>query len=357
MKFIKEDYTKGRKVWRFVPKKYLRDALGVSGTTFTCEHEAKAYSHHIQQELEDHKRRLADNIAIPDRTVDGLIAYYFTTSEFKDLAENSKTHYRLVLRTASEHALTSSTSSGSPFGGMLYRSITSAHADKLKQQIEEKVSKHRATHSMKALRRVWYVGMRHGKGISTNPFFKMGLKALKRRTKRWTQPEITKFMHQADEMGYWGLGTMVLLCHHLCQRPGDMRQLRWSDYQNGVFTFVQEKTGTKVAIPETQAIRERLDSAPRSKKTDTIVFYRGTGAAYDRRLYSKHAAKVRKAAGIDESLFMSDLRRTGATEMANAGCTDDEMRSVTGHKSRDVLGIYLILDETTSSQAMNKRFA
>jgi len=310
MKFFKEDYTKGRRVWRFNPKKYLRDALGVSGTTFTCEHEAKAYSHHIQQELEDYKRRLADNIAIPDRTIDGLIAYYFTTSEFKDLAENSKTHYRLVLKTASEHALLSDTSSGSSFGSMLYLSITASHADKLKQQIKKSVSEHRSTHCMKALRRVWYVGMRHNKGITANPFFKMGLKALKSRTKRWTQSEITKFRSQADETSYWGLSTMALLCHHLCQRPGDMRQLCWSNYQNGIFTFVQEKTGTKVAIPETRAIRERLESAPRSKKTDTIIFYSGTGRAYDRRLYSKHAAKVIKAAGIDQSLFMSDLRRT-----------------------------------------------
>ena len=357
MKYFKEDYTKGGRVWRFVPKKYLRDALGVKGCTFECEHEAKAYSHHIQQEIEDHNRRLTSNISIPDRSVDGLVAYYFTTSEFKDLADNSKTHYRLVLKTACEHALLSDKSSGASFGSMLYRSITSSHADKLKQQIEEKVSKHRAMHCMKALRRVWYVGMRHGKGLSHNPFHKMGLKGLKRRTKRWSPQDIPIFIDKADESGFWGVGTMALLCYHLCQRPGDMRQLRWKDYQNGVFTFIQEKTGTKVVIPATPEIRQRLDSAPRSKKTDTIVFYAGTGRSYDRRLYSKHVAKVRDLASLDRSLFMSDLRRTGATEMANAGCTDDEMRSVTGHKSRDVLGIYLILDETTSSQAMNKRFS
>ena len=180
MKYFKEDYTKGGRVWRFVPKKYLRDALGVKGCTFECEHEAKAYSHHIQQEIEDHNRRLTSNISIPDRSVDGLVAYYFTTSEFKDLADNSKTHYRLVLKTACEHALLSDKSSGASFGSMLYRSITSSHADKLKQQIEEKVSKHRAMHCMKALRRVWYVGMRHGKGLTHNPFHKMGLKGLKR---------------------------------------------------------------------------------------------------------------------------------------------------------------------------------
>lgn len=40
---------------------------------------------------------------------------------------------------------------------------------------------------------------------------------------------------------------------------------------------------------------------------------------------------------------MRDLGRTGATEMAEAGCTEDELRSVKGHQSRDVLSMYVQL--------------
>ena len=157
-------------------------------------------------------------------------------------------------------------------------------------------------------------------------------------------------------MGYEGVGTMALLCWHFCQRPGDMRQLQWDNFQGGTLRFVQEKTGSPLSIPATPEIEQRLQSIQRSPHTDCIVFYSKTGKAYDRRLYNNHAKKVRKAAKLDDELKLADLRRTGATEMANSGCTDDEMRSVTGHKTRDVLGIYLVLGENTATNAMSKRF-
>jgi integrase len=352
-KYIQPDMSKGKRVFRFQPKKYIRDALGIEGTTFKTETEANAFSRQVQNAYAEWKAKQAGQIHIDDLTVDGLIAYYFSTSEFRDIKPNSKAHYRLVLRTASETILEGSSK---PFGRLMYKHISAEQADKLKQKIEETVSKHRSVHCVKALRRVWYVAMRHGKGVSANPFFKMGLKSLKRRTKRWNSDEIDKFISKADELGFHGVGTMALLCWHLCQRPGDVRQLTWDDYQNGILRFTQEKTGSKLVLPATTQIKERLNSIQRVNTTNTIVYYEKTGRAYDRRLYAKHAQIIRKAAGLDDNLLLSDLRRTGATEMANAGASDDLMRSVTGHKTRDVLSIYLVLDEETAAKAMQLRF-
>jgi integrase len=353
-KYIQPDMSKGKRVWRFQPKKYIRDALGVEGVTFRSEIEANSFSRQIQNAYAEWKLKQVGQVHIDELTVDGLISYYFSTSEFKDIKPNSKTHYKLVLRTAAETILDGSSK---PFGKLLYKHISAEQADKLKQKIEETVSKHRSVHCVKALRRVWYVGMRHGKGVTANPFFKMGLKSLKRRTKRWNSAEIDTFINKADELGYHGVGTMALMCWHLCQRPGDIRQLTWDNYQHGILRFTQEKTGSKLVLPVTQQIEDRLKSVVKVNTTNTIVYYEKTGKPYDRRLYAKHAQMIRKEAGLDDSLLLSDLRRTGATEMANSGCTDDEMRSVTGHKTRDVLSIYLVLDENTSSKAMNKRFA
>ena len=53
---------------------------------------------------------------------------------------------------------------------------------------------------------------------------------------------------------------------------------------------------------------------------------------------------------------MRDLRRTGATKMAEAGCTEDELRSVTGHQSRDVLSIYVRPTKKLAAAGINKRF-
>ncbi len=64
-----------------------------------------------------------------------------------------------------------------------------------------------------------------------------------------------------------------------------------------------------------------------------------------------------EAASLPSNLQMRDLRRTGATEMAEAGATNAEMRSVTGHKTMDVLSIYVRTTQAQASSAVNKRFA
>jgi len=42
--------------------------------------------------------------------------------------------------------------------------------------------------------------------------------------------------------------------------------------------------------------------------------------------------------------------------MAEAGCTEDELRSVTGHQSRDVLSIYVRPTRKLAAAGINKRF-
>ena len=62
------------------------------------------------------------SIAHP-HTVDYLIAYYYTTSEFKErLVSTSKEHYRIALRTASEIVLENNTK---PFGSYYFHRVTS----------------------------------------------------------------------------------------------------------------------------------------------------------------------------------------------------------------------------------------
>ena len=134
-----------------------------------------------------------------------------------------------------------------------------------------------------------------------------------------------------------------------------MRKLRWSDLQDGVFRFIQEKTGIEVEIPASERLLDRL--AGLDTQTDTIVVCEATQRPYDRRLYGKWFARIRDAAGLPSSLQLRDLRRTGATEMAEAGCTEDELRSVTGHQSRDVLSIYVRPTVKLAASGISKRFS
>jgi len=185
----------------------------------------------------------------------------------------------------------------------------------------------------------------------------MGLKGLDSRTVLWTPEQVSAFIKTADELGKHSLGTMALLCYDLCQRPGDMRQLTWSNFDGNSFRFIQEKTDTQVNIPGSPRLIARVDNGKTNKpQDDPIVICESTGKGYDRRLYSKHAATIRDQAGLPKELKISDLRRTGATEMAESGCTEDELRSVTGHQSRDVLSIYVRPTDKLAEKGIEKRF-
>jgi len=343
--------TSGRTYYVFNPKKYLREALDIGYRRFDNKQEADDYSQKICLQYDHYKARREGIKRIPEDSVDGLVAYYKTTNEWKKLTINSAKFYDLMIRTASELRLGQA---GTPFGEMLYKRVSTSHADRLYTQLKQDFSEHRAVHVLKVLRKIWYVGKRHSK-VTTNPFERMGVAGLDSRVVLWEPQQVERFMAKADEMGFSSIGTMALMCYDLCQRPSDMRQLRWSDLKEGVLRFNQQKTGTLVEIPASQRLLDRLEKHANGK--ENIIVAETTGRPYDRRLYNKWVARVRTAAGLPNDLQLRDLRRTGATEMAEAGCTEDELRSVTGHQSRDVLSIYVRPTVRLAASGVNKRFA
>jgi len=135
-----------------------------------------------------------------------------------------------------------------------------------------------------------------------------------------------------------------------------MRQLTWDNFRDQFFEFEQEKNKTRVDIPASPRLRERLEQVSPNDGHNHIIYYEKTGKAYDRRLYNKVFCRIRNAAGLPAELQLRDLRRTGATEMAEMGCTEDELRSVTGHQSRDVLSIYVRPTKKLAAAGINKRF-
>ena len=59
---------------------------------------------------------------------------------------------------------------------------------------------------------------------------------------------------------------------------------------------------------------------------------------------------------LPERLKMKFLRHSGATELAENGATEDQIAAVTGHKSRQMLNIYVKKTKKLASSAQNLRF-
>lgn len=342
----------GRKIWVVNPPKYVKEAIGAYYEQFSDQSDATARAISIADHYTDYKRNIKREVHINERTVAGLVNQYKQTNSWTKLTDNSKRTYDQLLRGTLRLRVSESPKL---LQDMLIEHISVKHAEHLYSQLCKDVSMHRANHVCKVLRRIWTVGQRLGL-TKVNPFKNMGLRKTPSRKVLWEPEQVHAFVDKADEMGTPSLGTMALLCYDLCQRPGDMRQLTWQDFRDQIFGFEQEKNKTWVDIPASPRLLERMQSVSPSNWHDQIVYYEKTGKPYDRRQYNKVFCRIRNAAGLPSELQLRDLRRTGATEMAEAGCTEDELRSVTGHQSRDVLSIYVRPTRKLAAAGINKRF-
>lgn len=284
--------------------------------------------------------------------VSDLVTAYQLTINWDRLADNSKRSYGLLISDAINVEVTRGV-----IGTLLVGSITPKEADEMYLTLLREKGAHRAAHVIKVIRRVWNVGFRLGLTAS-NPFAKMGIGKLPDRETLWDASEVTSFINTADDMGVPSMGHLALMCYHLCQRVGDMRKLRWGDLDRSFAVFTQEKTGKAMKIPLTRPLQDRFDLISRSLSGSTpeIIISEKTNRPYDQYYYNKVAKRVMEAANLPSTHQLRDLRRSGATEMAESGCTEDELRAITGHSSRDMLSIYVRPTQKLATAGMEKRF-
>lgn len=380
IKYLERRERKTGVIWVVNPTRAVRNALDVGYEQFTLREEAEQRAREISIAFEDYKRGIKRDLRINEETIDGLFAFFTQTKHFRDLKPNSKRSYTFLYRTAQNMRIGQANVN---FGQMLIKSVDAGVADALYQAILDRYSKHRANNCCKVLRRMFYTA-RRTKFLRRpdNPFAAMGMKETPARKTLWEPEQVQAFIDQCDANHIPELGTLALLCYDLCQRPGDMRQLRWSQFRDGVIHVTQEKTGAEVSIPASPRLLKRLEDeqkriqhakkfvednptnkvALRMKRVlpgieEFVCCYWETGKIFDRFLYHKHMQRMRDLAGLPKELQFRDLRRTGATEMAEAGCTEDELLSVTGHKTRGILNTYIRHNQRMAASGVNKRFS
>jgi integrase len=107
-----------------------------------------------------------------------------------------------------------------------------------------------------------------------------------------------------------------------------------------------------VWVPALPELRALLDATPR--RSTQIVVSEVTSRPYRESDFQHTFAEIRDAAALPKDLQFRDLRRTLATALGAAGCTDDQIRSVTGHKTRGVMAVYVRPDTTFADGAMDR---
>ncbi|MCJ2112928.1 tyrosine-type recombinase/integrase [Methylobacterium sp. E-025] len=146
----------------------------------------------------------------------------------------------------------------------------------------------------------------------------------------------------------------LLLALHTGQRQGDLLRLPWSAYDGHAITMRQGKGGRKVWIPATIALRDALGTAPRRA---TTMLTKADGVAWSKSAFH-HAWKATFAkAGISDDLHFHDLRGTAVTMLSEAGCTPQEIATITGHTLASVnkiLEVYLARTKALAQSAIVK---
>ena len=147
------------------------------------------------------------------------------------------------------------------------------------------------------------------------------------------------------------------------QRPGDWPGFTWGDYDptgDGSLRLRQNKTGQDLTLPCTQLlktelekVKARLGYVPIAGKA---ILCGVTGSPMGYRYIADVMLKERKRLGL-EAFDLHALRYRGIRELAWAGCSDDEIASYSGHKSKEMIAKYAgpARQEIRAKQARSKR--
>lgn len=202
-------------------------------------------------------------------------------------------------------------------------------------------------------------GKDHGKVFSNHVSGFKRLHHADRSDMIWLPEHIDAFMAVAPIE----LQRALILALHTGQRQGDLLRLAWNNYDNGFLSLRQGKTGTKVEIPCTKALRRMLEGIERK---NAVILTTKTNMAWKPRYFKAqweaYSIKADEAltAGNREAtikgLHFHDLRGTAVTMLAEAGCTTPQIASITGHSLKTVSQIldkYLARTRALASGAIS----
>lgn len=249
-------------------------------------------------------------------------------------------------------------------GDIPAKKLTRAHVDSLYLRLQkidpatdEPTQLPWANAIMRSARRVFSCAVRWG-DVAMNPFAKMEMTAAEARETVIPREHVDLFCTTAIKLGRRSMALWASISYEFCQRAGDARTLPWSRY-NGHEIQVKQNKGKALVwaplLPDLPELKIMLDETERV--SPVIVVDERTKRPFTLYNLSKAFNEVRDAAGLPAEYQARDMRRAGMDETGDAGATDDELRSLSGHKSRGVVAVYVKPNRRKAASALAKRRA
>ena len=130
---------------------------------------------------------------------------------------------------------------------------------------------------------------------------------------------------------HWAVGTRERLAFDLllysAQRSGDVRQMGRQQVRDSAILVRQEKTKAFLELPIHPRLKASLDTVPVGQM---LFLTTQAGVGFTAGGFGNWFREACRSAGI-ENRSAHGLRKSAATRLADAGCTEAQIKAVTGH--------------------------
>ena len=277
---------------------------------------------------------------------DHLLSLYYRSADFLDVGERTRVIYRGTLERwrARERA-------GRRYGEILVRDLQPRHVEAMLSELLP----HRTAANMlrKRLSALMKFAMRTG-FTNLNPIavtrpFKVKGKGFH----SWSETEIAAYEARHP------VGTMARLAFDLMlwtgQRGGDVRRLSPANIRDGRIAITQEKTGAFVSLPVMEPLAASILAVPSRGEAFVMTDY---GKPFSVKGFGNKVRQWCDEAGLPHC-SAHGLRKAAARRFAEAGCSNQEIKSWTGHTTDSEVARYTAAADqrTLSNTAAGKLLA
>jgi integrase len=150
----------------------------------------------------------------------------------------------------------------------------------------------------------------------------------------WTEAEIARYEATHPVGGKARLAMALLL--YTGQRRSDVVGMGWQHVTSGRITVVQQKTGARLEIPMHPALVRVLADTPRDNLTFLVTAF---GRPYSAAGFGNWFREQCDAVGLSHC-SAHGLRKAASRRLAEAGCSNQLIKSITGHKTNSEVSRY-----------------
>lgn len=333
------------------PKEYIDEGVVSRSVLGNDLRKVRPIAKELNDKIDAYKEYKKENIVLQKRhTVNDLVKVYTKSNDFLMLRQKTQADYIYFLSILQKSV-----------GTKKYLDITTYKA---KHMYEEWVKQgiHLANHVCAVSNKLYNFAIDMGYA-QVNPFAGVKKKTPKQRKVVWTEQDIVQFLDYAySNFDSRSVGLIVHMAYEWCQRVGDMRMLKWDniDFKNKRMMLEQSKRRSHVHLPISDDLFEMLQQQYNEfgfqpYVAPSVVPTGGVYEPYGIYALSKKGRAIMKQAGLSDELRLMDLRRTGTTEMVEAGVSMAQIMSVTGHANPQSVKPYMKHTYESANSALTTR--